>query len=247
MSTPHINSAAIETRREELPRLPRPGEENTLPNNGTFTSPPGVSGDAAHRYARMSAPECMAELSNRNVKVQTVSATRGVRIPVRLDGTIAGVRYRSMSPPRKGEASQYEIFDCRLVLAVEDMSRDLYTGGVRDVVYFSAYRPPAKNDPLTEGAGKRHFGALAIDLASFLLADGTKFDVDRDFDGALGDPPCEWKKPFRAHAAFVLHDIACRAHAHGLFHVMLTPNFNHEHHNHFHFEITERVGWYYLR
>jgi hypothetical protein len=131
------------------------------------------------------------------------------------------------------------------MLSIEDLSRDLYAAGVREVRYFSGYRPTKA--AMAGGSSKGHGAGMAIDIKSFTLNEGTTYDVDRDFDGKLGDPPCTWSTPFRAHGAWVLHDIACRAHSRGLFHVMLTPNANREHKNHFHFEIREATGWFYLR
>ncbi len=205
-----------------------------------------VRGDAAVRYARLDARDCLAELGRRNVRFHAVAATHGVRIPVRLDGPLAGVQYHSMAAPKERATSPYEVFDCRLVLALEDMSRDMAIGGVRSVTYFSAYRPPGKSETLPAGAGKRHSGALALDIASFTV-DGATYVVDKDYDGELGKPPCDAAFAPRSHASFVLHDIACRAYGRGLFNVILTPNANTDHHNHFHVEVSEGVAWFYLR
>jgi hypothetical protein len=45
-------------------------------------------------------------------------------------------------------------------------------------------------------------------------------------------------------AATELRSILCEAVAQHLFNVVLTPNYNREHHNHFHLEVTAGVKWF---
>ncbi len=46
----------------------------------------------------------------------------------------------------------------------------------------------------------------------------------------------------------MLRDVVCRADRRALFHVLLTPNHDHAHRNHFHMEVRpDAVRWLYLR
>ena len=45
----------------------------------------------------------------------------------------------------------------------------------------------------------------------------------------------------------LLQDFACGLHKDKVFNVVLTPNANKAHHNHFHFDITPNATWYILR
>ncbi|RYZ66314.1 MAG: hypothetical protein EOP08_05175, partial [Proteobacteria bacterium] len=41
--------------------------------------------------------------------------------------------------------------------------------------------------------------------------------------------------------------IFCEARENGVFHVMLSPNFNWAHRNHFHLEVAAHPRWFYVR
>lgn len=75
-----------------------------------------------------------------------------------------------------------------------------------------------------EGRLSEHARANAIDIAAFILADGTRIGVERDWDST--DQPRK--------AAFLrdIHRGACRA-----FNVVLGPDHNAAHANHFHFDM----------
>jgi len=232
----------------EPPR--EPDGDHEPPGSGTSpgSTTPGPSEAPAHRYARLSRFECEAELTRRKVPFMRESDTRGVVAPVRLSGPIAGVTYHSAIPEKQRKTSPYEIFDCRLVLALEDFSRDLARDGIREVVHMSAYRPAAHADKKPVGfVGQRHEGALALDIGAFIKEDGTVIQVERDFHGAIGAKTCPNSVANKASASYWLRDLVCREHDRGLFHVMLTPNYNWAHRNHFHFEVTAAHRWFYLR
>ncbi|HYF90399.1 extensin family protein [Azospirillum sp.] len=75
-----------------------------------------------------------------------------------------------------------------------------------------------------EGRRSEHAGANAIDLGGFVLADGTRISVLND-----------WKKTGDARKAAFLRDVrdgACR-----FFDVVLGPDYNEAHRNHFHLDM----------
>jgi hypothetical protein len=80
------------------------------------------------------------------------------------------------------------------------------------------------------GSFSEHATADAIDIAAFVLADGTRISVVADWSGG-GKP-----------AAFLrdVHDGACR-----LFATVLGPDYNAAHRDHFHLDQAERgtMGW----
>ncbi len=86
--------------------------------------------------------------------------------------------------------SPYEIFDCRLVLALDDFARMLRAHGVVEVIHISVLAPAAGEAwPASEARHAPH-GALAIDAACFVKSDGTTLDVERDFHGRIGAQTC---------------------------------------------------------
>jgi hypothetical protein len=152
-------------------------------------------------------------------------------------------------PASQRKTSPYEIYDCRLVLALDDFAKILAAHDIVEVVHYSVYRPPtAKAVP--SGAGRRHSGALAIDLGWFKTRDQRTIDVEKDFHGRIGQKPCgPHASPITGlpAQAVTLRRLVCEAADAQLFNVMLTPDYNRPHRNHFHFEVTARAKWILVR
>jgi hypothetical protein len=205
---------------------------------------------AATRYAAMDAPTCTAELTRRGVAFTPVPDAPGVRIPVRLPKDVGGVVYRTEAPDHVRQSGPYDVFDCRLVLALSDFSRVLLAHDVEEARIFSAWRPTKKG---RDGEGTRHAGGLAVDVARFgkRLAAGeterTWLVVDKDFHGRIGAPVCGpgAAPPVPATpGAREIRSIACEAADQHFFTSILTPNYDRAHRNHFHLEVTPEVRWY---
>lgn len=235
---------------DELPPLPAAAvmddePSDTAPEHGALRG----GAPLATRYASLDRDQCEAELGKRHIAYERTSDTRGVIAPLRLKGAIGGIEFHSMLPAAQRRTSPYEIYDCRLVLALDDWSRVLARYDVVEVVHYSVYRPPPARQVLN-GAGRRHSGALAIDAAIFKTRDGQTMSVEKDFHGRIGSKPCG------AHAAstaglpaqaVTLRKIVCEAADAQLFNVMLTPDYNWPHRNHFHLEVTAGARWVLVR
>jgi hypothetical protein len=200
----------------------------------------------AYRYAQLDRPSCEAELTRRGIPWVSVPDARGVLAPVRLSGPVHGVAYHSGIPLKERATSPLEIFDCRLVLALDDFSTLLAQHDIVEVIHMSAYRPPPRKRWPAGKIGQRHEGALALDAGSFVRRDGTTLSVEKDFHGRIGSKTCgpntgPWPATVEAIA---LRRIVCDATDAHLFTVALTPNFNWPHRNHFHLEVTARVTWF---
>jgi hypothetical protein len=199
----------------------------------------------AYRYGRLGRQACEAELVQRGVPFQHVAEARGVLAPVRLAGPLRGVTFRTELPARQRPSSPYEIADCRLVLALDDFAQILSSHDVVEVHHFSMYRPPGARWPAGK-AGSRHAGGLAIDAGKLVKKDGTVLDVERDFHGRIGNETCgPGTGPDPATPeAIELRAIVCDAAQKRLFNVELTPDYNYEHRNHFHLEVTADARWF---
>jgi hypothetical protein len=208
-------------------RFSAPSEADTLP---------------AVRYGAMSQDECEAELTTRKIGFSR-EPSPGVRAPVRLTGALHGVVFRTNE--KDHQASTYEITDCRLVLALDDFAQILSAHDIVEVRHYSIYRPPPKSWP-ADKIGSRHNGALAIDAARFVKSDGSFLDVLEHFHGAIGARTCgDGARPHPVTPeATEIREILCDAVAQHLFNVVLTPDYNRPHRNHFHLEITEGVKWF---
>jgi hypothetical protein len=158
------------------------------------------------------------------------------------------VSIHSTLPPAARETSTLEIFDCRLVVALDDFSAILARLGVVEIVHFSAYRTQAQGGCTPKYVGKQHCGGLAVDVGLFRKRDGSTLDVERDFHGKIGQSTCGGARPEPATpAANALWDLVCESARRAIFHVILTPNYNAQHKNHLHLEITPDAGWMLVR
>jgi hypothetical protein len=202
-----------------------------------MTTPTDPTAMPAYRYSHMSRDECESELTARKISFTRETAP-GVFAPVRLGGPIRGVTFRTGQPAKARESSKWELADCRLVLALDDFAEILKGYGIVEVRHYSMYRPPGKSWP--EGkVAKQHNGGVAIDAGRFIDGDGKVLDVDKDFHGAIDAKTCgDGAGPVPATPeANKLRSILCDAVEHHLFNVVLTPNYNKAHHNHFHLEV----------
>jgi len=208
-----------------------------------MTSPGDADDAPAVRYGRLGQDDCEAELAGRHIEFVR-DAGSAVLAPVRLTGPLHGVVFRSDGKDSVRATSPYEIADCRLVLALDDFAEILSRHDIVEVRHYSMYRPP---NGWPEGKiGTRHDGALALDAGRFIDRAGKVLDVDRDFHGAIDAKTCgEGAAPRPATAdALELRAILCEAVDRRLFNVVLTPNYNRPHHNHFHLEVTAGVKWF---
>jgi hypothetical protein len=200
------------------------------------------------KYAALDKDACLAEARARGVSFDVVDEAKGVAIPIRLTGPLAGVAYHTELPEKERATTPYEVFDCRLVLALYDFGSILTAHGIDEALIFSAWRPPPKSWP--EGKlGRRHPGALAVDVRVFektAQKGGAKdLVVARDWKPAHDDPPCGDKarvSPDTSEAK-ELREVYCAAAKARIFTSMLGPNYNKAHANHFHLEITPDVKW----
>jgi len=200
----------------------------------------------AIRYAALTQDDCEAELEARNIEFERETA-RGVVAPVRLKGTLHGVEFRTNLNDEQRATTPWEIADCRLVLALDDFAVILEQHKIVQVRHYSMYRMPPKSWA-DDKIGSRHNGALALDAARFIRSDGSKLDVLDDFKGKRGAKTCGPKaRKVKDSAALELREIVCAAVDKQLFNVVLTPDFNRAHRNHFHLEVTAGVKWFMVR
>lgn len=200
----------------------------------------------AVRYAAMTQDACEAELTARGIGFARETA-KGVLAAVRLTAPLRGVEFRTNLREDRRTTTIWEIADCRLVLALDDFAQILAAHDIVEVRHYSMYRAAPKRWA-DDKIGTRHHGGLALDAARFLKRDGTALDVLADFKGRRHRKVCGKKAPEgKTPGARELREIVCAAVEQGLFNVVLTPNFNRAHRNHFHLEVTVGVSWQMLR
>ena len=198
----------------------------------------------AVRYGAMSRDDCEAELTKREIPFERTTA-KGVLAPVRIKGPLRGVQYRTNQKLAQRETTIWEIADCRLVLAMDDFAQILAQHDIVEVRHYSMYRLAPKSWAAGR-IGSQHHGALAIDAAIFLTKDGTKIDVLDDWHGRIGAKTCgpDAKPRRKTEKSTKLRAILCDVAAKRIFNVILTPNHNRAHRNHFHLDVTPGAKWF---
>jgi hypothetical protein len=239
-----IRETSHETSHVEAPVIAKPVEET-----GPIYEPDPegrpvaiLRSDAPNmRYANMDGATCERELGKRSIAFTKVAPFDDVLHPVRLGGSLHGVALH-------GGGGQNDIFDCRLVLAVDDFAARVSEHGVTEMLYSSAFRSRKQNGCTHKYAGLQHCGALALDIHFFKKKDGTTVSVEKDFHGKIGNSTCGGSKPNPVTPqATELWAMVCDAASRGIFNVMLTPNFNAEHFNHIHVEVTPEAEWMLIK
>lgn len=209
-----------------------------------FQNPDDAADTPAVRYAALSPDACKTELAKRGIAYQDETA-KGVLVPVRLTGPLHGVTFRTDLKDEQRATTPWEIADCRLVLALDDFAAILEKHDIVEVRHYSIYRVAPKSWP-DDKIGGQHNGGLALDAGRFIKKDGSKLVVLDDFHGKIGDKTCgDGAKPRKVTPeATELREILCEAVGDHLFNVVLTPDFNRPHRNHFHLEVMAGVHWF---
>lgn len=150
--------------------------------------------------------------------------------PLFLSSPVNGVNWRYFSHDDPGDM----FMACRLALALDqfgDLLRELDIVEVEHLGVFNC-RLIGGTDSLSE-----HGYGRAIDLSVFIYDDGTRCSVEDDWDSLNGNPDD------MSLCGRLLHDVAWELHLRGIFNVILTPDFNAAHFNHFHVDLTPDGGF----
>lgn len=169
----------------------------------------------------MSGARCLADLSAHAVAYRTIDmgGSNDPRCPVQTPVKVSQVEVPLNHPVTMSclLAEQLDAFERGAVqkLAMDDLGH--YVVRIDHLGAYSCRANTSRHDQLSE-----HGYGLAIDISGFRLSDGTIVSVEHD-----------WSKP-GPRSAF-LHHLA-RA-ACGYFSVVLTPDSNADHFNHFHLDL----------
>jgi hypothetical protein len=242
-----VSEAAGKDQTTTSPRVSPPVDPPTSIHHYAFQDPLPeqwlASTTAAMVNGNLSATQCRAAAQKLGDAVTRAGqAASGVATPMRVAGTIGRVRF--ITPPK---SVPYGVMDCRLVVLLEPFAKVLAEHGVIAAHIGSSYRPRAHI------AGKRkpsqHSYGLALDIMALTFDDGLTVELGRDWQGAVGEPVCgpEAKLEHPTPAAVRLRDVACAVARAGIFHRILTPNYNAAHASHFHFDIARDVKYFVVR
>jgi hypothetical protein len=173
---------------------------------------------------RAYAGDCTAELDARHVSWKKASRP-GIAVPVEITGPLGGVTFTSEDQPL--------VIDCSLAVSLDEAGRYLRALGLDKATFSSAYSRRKVRG--TDHWSKHSFG-LAIDVHTFTGADLGTLRVDRDFEQGLGDEVDCVGAPL-TQAGAVLEILKCQLVRSGLFQLVLSPDYDDAHHDHFHLQV----------
>ncbi|MBI5477696.1 MAG: extensin family protein [Deltaproteobacteria bacterium] len=248
---PVVTTATPGTPPEPEPQPLRVAVRIEAPTSAPASQPPeslpAVAGVAlATRIGRLSQAECLAELDRLRVPYRAAAPQSGIATPIRLTGPVGAVLYRGQG--RTPDATPFTLLDCRMARALVELSAILRRHDVVEVHHYSIHRPRHRGKAVDSGGRTGHRGGMAIDVAHLKLKDGTLISVLKDFKGRRRAAVCgPQAAPGATPAARLLRDIVCQADERKLFNVLLTPNHDYAHRNHFHLEVRpDGVRWFVL-
>ncbi|MBS1124815.1 MAG: hypothetical protein H6Q90_7043 [Deltaproteobacteria bacterium] len=181
--------------------------------------------------------DCHAWLDLYKVGYTVGPVRNGVDDPVTAMMPINGIAYRV-----SGQARTTMFGDCTLIRALAIAAPMMKSRGIVEVTDLGVYNYRCINNAgtppnCTIGLSEHSFGT-AIDLAVFKAGDGTTYSVKDDWviDPA-GEKTCQAAtEPGKDQ---FLHELACTFKANDVFNIILTPNYNALHRDHFHADLTD--------
>ena len=170
------------------------------------------------------AASCHRALDERGVAWRPASRP-GIVLGVEITGPLGGVTF--VAP-----ATEPLVIDCSLAVSLAEAGRYFLAVGVTEARWSSAYS--VRN---VRGSGKRskHSFGLAIDVPRLVGVELGVLAIALDFEPGLGDGADCVGQPMTQGGA-VLKVLQCQLVRSGLFYLVLSPDYDDAHHDHFHLE-----------
>ena len=185
--------------------------------------------------------DCTDALVTLGVGYEPGPNVSGVADPVTVETPINGISYFTSA----GQNDPEIFMDCTLALALHAMGHEMAVRGLTGVQHAGtyAYRCIGGGEPPDCPNGiSRHAYGDAIDFLELRAAGGETYNVNDDWV-IDPEPEATCSAPTADAKDALLHSFACALHAAGTFHVLLTPNYNDDHRNHFHLDLTPNLSF----
>jgi hypothetical protein len=168
------------------------------------------------------AGDCYAELDARHVSYERTKKP-GIELGVEITGPLGGIEVSGYKPL---------VIDCSLAVSLDEAGRYFRAMGITKAKFSSAYS--RRNVRGTNHPSKHSYG-LAIDVYAFIGDDLGAMRIDRDFEQGLGDAVDCVGSPLTQGGA-VLKVLQCQLVRSGLFYLVLSPDYDDAHHDHYHLQ-----------
>jgi hypothetical protein len=180
--------------------------------------------------------DCHGWLDLYHLDYATGPANLGIADPITVTLPLNGVgfHYSGNAEPRK---TLYG--DCTLMHSLAQAAPIVRAHDVHEIIDIGIYNYRCIDQTKTPPncSMSQHAYAKAIDLAEFVTGDGTHYSVLEDWvidpSGATCDAATENDKDAW------LHQVICELKGQHVWNIVLTPNYNADHRNHFHVDLTK--------
>lgn len=213
----------------------------------TLVNACAVGASACYAQASQACVSYRASADPLDVPANCPNALCDLRDAMTVRNPIGGIVWRSLS---SGNVSDLYM-SCPLSLALERLAPILHDLNVVEVSHIGTYN--CREIAGSNCSLSQHGLGLAIDLGAFKLADGTVINVLNDWEPAMSiaiEPsrttPCRFDYTPTTDKGRFLYELAyrmCDAH---VWSIILTPNYNAAHDNHFHVDLTAGYSRTYL-
>lgn len=170
------------------------------------------------------ADHCLAQLDARGVSYKKAERS-GIAIGVEITGPLGGVTWAST-----GKSPL--VIDCSLAVSLVEAGPWLRSLGIETAKWSSAY---SKRTVRGSGRPSKHSYGLAIDVPRLAGMETGELTVALDYEQGLGDKVDCLGQP-ATQAGAILKVLQCQLARSGLFHLVLSPDYDDAHHDHFHLE-----------
>lgn len=171
---------------------------------------------------------CTETLTSLGLNWRDAAATKGIADPVTVASPIRGVAFRYVG----SSSSSPVLGNCALFIKLAAAADKMKAYGVSEFTHIGTYnyRTIAGSTKLSQ-----HALGMAIDIGGF-RAGGVYYTLASNFTKNTSQPTCTQPRTTAGDKLF--KGWACDAKAAGIFNIMLTPNYNDAHRDHFHVDLS---------
>lgn len=173
----------------------------------------------------LSGEACIRDLVKRGLDVKSAPPAYGVQTPIYLKGNIGDVVWVNA-----WDAKLPMHIDCRFAYSLLRFAPILKAHHIQKVTWTSTYRAPQKNR-----ISSQHGRGLAVDVRSVILEDGRELVVLSEWRKAYGTAGNCVGSPPTAESKILRH-LICQTEDANIFRLLLTPDSDWDHQNHFHID-----------
>lgn len=190
--------------------------------------------------AAPSDPSCFGHLDALGLEWTFSEARPGIEEPV-----VVGPQFGELALRHRGQsAPKAVVADCEFALRLAAMAETLRPYDIRELIHLGIYnyRCIGGGHPATDGCRpSQHAFARALDIHELVDGEGRRFNVEDDWvitDDVACAPFGDAPMPHPEDPDALLREVACDLFQDGVFHIVLTPNYNAAHRNHLHVDVT---------